>query len=77
MLSLETDLPHGLPHQARSIMSINIRDIGWYRVSSDKLKELGIFPNSILHNTETNVATLVVLKSQRLDEFPLSQAGLN
>jgi len=57
-------------------MHLDLESRSWRPVSQDKCRELGIFPNSLMHNAATNEAALVVLKSARFDEYAMSQAAL-
>src|SRR5262245_4263682 len=53
------------------------QDAGWRAFGYEKLRELGIWPNSLQHNASTGEGVLVIQQSRTYNEYALSEAGLN
>jgi hypothetical protein len=56
---------------------INQLDINWRMFAEERTKALGIWPNQLWHHRTNGSGALIVKKSQRFNEYPLSKAGLD
>jgi hypothetical protein len=55
----------------------NFTDSNWRPFPQEKLDALGVSPNQLWAHIITKAGALVVKKSGRFAEFPLSKAGLD
>jgi len=56
---------------------MNLLDINWRMFPEERTKALGVWPNELWHNNAEGAGALVVPKSRRYAEYPVSKAGLD
>jgi hypothetical protein len=55
---------------------MNLLDINWRMFPEERTKALGIWPNELWHNSSEGTGALVVPKSRRYAEYPVSRTGV-
>jgi hypothetical protein len=55
---------------------MNLLDINWRMFPEERTRARGVWPNQLWHNNAERAGALVVPKSRRYAEYPVSKAGL-
>jgi hypothetical protein len=54
---------------------INLKDVNWRCVSSERTRALGVWPNQLWHNVISKEGAVVVQQSNQWGDYALSRAG--